>query len=145
MVNSPKINLNSIFCSMFIISIVVISLICSEANEDPRGPVVRVTIQNDNDYLLGVHCKSRDDDIGFHILAKGQLIRWKFRQYFHFSTLFFCGFSQGQIKKGVFEVYNAPRDIYRCTQNCTWMAKSDGLYGYADVPKGATLIYKWFK
>jgi len=79
MINSSIINLNSYVCSIFIMSIVVISLICSlalqiqQAKEPLRNHLTRVTIQNDNDYLLGIQCKPGDDDLGFHILTKGKL------------------------------------------------------------------------
>ncbi|KAL9281415.1 putative plant self-incompatibility S1 [Arabidopsis thaliana] len=150
MINSSRINLNSYFCSIFIVSIVVISLICSEAlqiqeaKEPIRGHLTRVTIQNDNDYLLGIHCKSRDDDLGFHILAKGELFGWKFHVNFRYSTLYFCGFSQGQMKKGVFEIYRANRDFYRCA-NCTWKAEKDGIHGYSEDPVKGYLFYNWLK
>ncbi|CAA0400953.1 unnamed protein product [Arabidopsis thaliana] len=148
MINSSKINLYSYVCSIFIMSIVVISLICSEAlqiqqaKEPFRGHLTRVTIQNYNDYLLGIHCKSRDDDLGFHILAKGELFGWKFHVNFRYSTLYFCGFSQGQINKGVFIIYVASRDFYRCA-NCTWKAEKDGLHGYGDIPTRGYLFYNW--
>ncbi|AED90957.1 unnamed protein product [Arabidopsis thaliana] len=80
MINSSIINLNSYVCSIFIMSIVVISLICSlalqiqQAKEPLRNHLTRVTIQNDNDYLLGIQCKPGDDDLGFHILTKDLLL-----------------------------------------------------------------------
>ncbi|KAL9281414.1 putative plant self-incompatibility S1 [Arabidopsis thaliana] len=160
MINSSRVNLNSYFCSIFIVSIVVISLICSEALQiqqakEPlrdltrvplsiRGPLTMITIQNDNDYLLGIHCKSKDDDLGFHILKQGELYGWKFHVNLGDSTLFFCGFSQGQDKKGVFEIYNSKRDFYRC-KNCTWEAKKDGLYGYSNLPQTVIWFFKWLK
>ena len=47
-------------CSKFTISIVVISFICSEALEHDRelisitGPLMTVSIKNENDYYFGV-------------------------------------------------------------------------------------------
>ncbi|XP_019084712.1 PREDICTED: uncharacterized protein LOC104709598 [Camelina sativa] len=123
MVNSSGINLNSYFCSIFTMIIVMIPLIHSEAlqilqaKDSFRSHLTRITIQNDNDYLLGIHCKFRDEDIGFHILGTGELLAWKFHVNYYLSTLYFCGFSQRQINKGVFTIYKASRDFYRCA-NC---------------------------
>jgi len=60
MINSSKGNLISTMCSKFTISIVVISFICSEALEHDRelisitGPLMTVSIKNENDYYFGV-------------------------------------------------------------------------------------------
>ncbi|CAL9229312.1 unnamed protein product [Arabidopsis halleri] len=149
MINSSTINFLTIFYSMFIIiSTVLISLIGSETLQHDgkvipmKGPLTMVVIHNNNDYLLGVHCKSRDDDHGFHILKKGGLYGWMFYVNFMNSTLYFCGFSQGQVKKGVFDIYKAVRDSSRC-RNCTWEAKKDGIYGYGEIPHKTPLFYKW--
>ena len=116
MINSSRINLNSYFCSIFIVSIVVISLICSEAlqiqqTKEPlrghltrvplsiRGPLTTITVQNDNDYLLGIHCKSKDDDLGFHILKQGELYGWKFHVNLGDSTLFSVDLAKDKIRK----------------------------------------------
>lgn len=90
---------------MFTIFIVLVFMICCETLQQNgelvrfNGPLTRITIQNNIDYLLGVHCKSKDDDLGFHILKKGELYGWKFHVNFMKSTLYFCGFSQKQDKK----------------------------------------------
>lgn len=105
MMNSSKKNITTIFSSMFTIFIVLIFMICYETLQQDgelvrfNGSLTRITIQNNNNYLLGVHCKSKDDDLGFHILKKGELYGWKFRVNFMNSTLFSCGFSHKQDKK----------------------------------------------
>ncbi|CAF1880109.1 unnamed protein product [Brassica oleracea] len=64
---------------MFTNIIMVLLFICSQAlqqNKKPTyliRPFTRITIQNNNEYLLGVHCKSKDDDIGFRSLQKGEI------------------------------------------------------------------------
>ncbi|KAG7608270.1 Plant self-incompatibility S1 [Arabidopsis suecica] len=148
--SSSKKNLISTFSSMFTICIVMIFVTCYETFQQDgepfpiRGPLTRITVKNNNDYLLEIHCKSKDDDLGFHILKEGELYGWKFHVNFQNSTLYFCGFSQGQDNKGVFDIYRAERDFYRC-RNCTWDAKKDSLYGYSNLPQTVTWFFKWLK
>lgn len=144
--NSSKRNFKPIVRSMLTIFIVVLSLMCSEALQQNGLTLhVKATIQNNNDYLLGVHCKSGDKDIGYKILKKGEIYDWEFGVFqFSRTALFFCGFGQGKIKKGVFDIYIAPRDYDRCKHNCTWIAENDGIYGYSEPPQ-ATLYFKWLK
>lgn len=60
------------------------------------------------------------------------------------NTLFFCGFSHGQINKGVFDLYVVDRDYKRCTK-CLWKAEKDGLYGNGEFPNLALVFFKWIK
>ena len=149
-VKSPKGNHISIFFSMFTEIIMVMLFICSQAlqqNKEPTyliRPFTRITIQNNNEYLLGVHCKSKDDDIGFRSLKKGEKYSYKFHINFPNSTLFFCRFSRGLINKGVFDLYVVDRDYNRCTK-CLWKAEKDGLYGNGEFPKLALVFFKWIK
>ncbi|ESQ40496.1 hypothetical protein EUTSA_v10015541mg [Eutrema salsugineum] len=119
MMNSSKRTLLSIVCSIFTFSIMVVPLIRSEALQQDEKPFffsrphVNVTIQNNNDYILGVHCKSGDKDIGFRSLKKGERYEWHFRVNLMNTTLFFCGFSQENINKGVFNIYESIRDTDR--------------------------------
>ncbi|CAN6846946.1 unnamed protein product [Brassica oleracea] len=143
MTNSSKKNLKSIF--WFTITIMVIlSLICSEGYKIPiTGPLMKVEIKNNNTYILDVHCKSADDDIGSRALKNGESYRWQFYVNFFNSTLYFCEFHQGKVTKGVFDIYDALRDFKRCTR-CTWMAETDGLYGFSEKkPPPAAVFYKW--
>ncbi|KAF8116578.1 hypothetical protein N665_0016s0009 [Sinapis alba] len=146
MKNSSKKNLTSIF--WFTITIMVIlSLIYSEGFKIPiTGPLMKVEITNNNTYILDVHCKSPDDDIGLSAIKKGESYRWQFYVNFFNSTLYFCAFHQRKVKKCVFDIYDAIRNFKRCTK-CTWIAEIDGLYGFSDKKKPipAAVFYKWFK
>ena len=64
-----------------------------------RGPLTRITVKNNNDYLLGIHCKSKDDDLGFHILKQGELYGWKFHVNLGDSTLFSVDLAKDKIRK----------------------------------------------
>lgn len=126
---------------------VISSLICSECFKIPiTGPLMKVEIKNNNTYTLDVHCKSADDDIGSRALKKGESYRWQFYVNFLNSTLYYCDFHQGNVEKGVFDIYDALRDFKRCTK-CSWMAEIDGLYGSSEKkkPPPAVVFYKWLK
>lgn len=150
MKNISKRNLKSILLSMFTIFIFVVSLICTEAlaqNGEPfpvNNPITSVIIQNNSYFIIDVHCKSKNDDISFHTLDKGELFGWKFRVNILNSTLFFCEFYNGSTNLGVFEIYRATRDMLRC-RICTWKAEEDGINGYSEPrdPEPETLFFKW--
>ncbi|XP_031374192.1 S-protein homolog 2-like [Punica granatum] len=81
---------------------------------------------------LTIHCKSRDDDLGKHVLGAGQSYSFQFRVNIFGSTLFFCGASWqgGQIK---FEIYNTDRDDYgRCNEYCQWEARDYAIVGFKE-------------
>ena len=78
---------------------------------------------------LGIHCKSKDDDLGFHIINNNEFYEWTFRVNFQMTTLFFCGLSWRDAA-GTFDMYSVNRDLNRCVTLCTWRAKTDAIHGY---------------
>ncbi|ESW11844.1 hypothetical protein PHAVU_008G063200 [Phaseolus vulgaris] len=56
---------------------------------------------------LNIHCKSKDDDLGPHVLHINQYIRITFQPNFFFGTLFFY--------------------YYKCDADCKWYVHKDGL------------------
>ncbi|KAI4304581.1 hypothetical protein MLD38_040068 [Melastoma candidum] len=75
-----------------------------------------------------VHCKSKDDDLGQHTFGPGQMYEFKFHSHILGHTLFYCGFSVGDFK-GVFDIYDHYRDIYRCPTYCRWYVIETGIIG----------------
>lgn len=144
MMNSSTKKLISIVYLVFTTFMMVVSL----ANSKPLQPDIfdsprtTIKIQNNNDYHLGVRCKSRDDKMGFKILKKGEMYIWSFRANFWGTTLYFCRFSHGEIDKGSFPIFQAGRDSANCS-NCTWIAEADGLHGFMLEPP--VLYFKWSK
>lgn len=61
---------------------------------------------------LTLHCKSKNDDLGVHVLQPKQDYQFHFHRNFLNSTLFFCSFEWGQT--GV--VHWA--DIYKAEMKC---------------------------
>ncbi|KAF8049281.1 hypothetical protein N665_2250s0005 [Sinapis alba] len=144
--NSPKRNFIYILCSIVTISITVASFNSSEPLQ-PDGFFVSyatLSIYNCNNFSMGIHCKSGDKDKGFRVVNKGGLYEFRIRIGLQKTTLFFCGFTHGNVKKGIFDIYDASRDSDRCDK-CTWKAVGNGIYGYTDKPHQAVLFYKWLK
>lgn len=80
---------------------------------------------------MGVYCKLGDKDIGFRVVNKGGLYEYRVRIGFQKIIFFFCGFSYGKIKKGIFDFYDVFRDFDRCNK-CIWKVVGNGIYGYID-------------
>ena len=129
---------------VFTIFMMVAPLTNSEALQPDLfdNPRTTIKIQNNNDYHLGVRCKSRDDDMGFKILKKGEIYIWSLHANFWGTTLYFCKFSHGKIDKGTFTIFQAGRATAQC-YNCTWIAEADGLHGF--MPEPPILLFKWSK
>lgn len=80
---------------------------------------------------LQIHCQSKDDDLGTHILDQDRIFSWRFNPNFIQTTLFFCSFKWGSKFKS-FTVYD--RDIdYKCGDNVYWEARTDGFYLSGDA------------
>ncbi|KAB2599912.1 hypothetical protein D8674_010183 [Pyrus ussuriensis x Pyrus communis] len=84
------------------------------------GLLSKVTIQITNalgpNTDLTVHCKSNDDDLGYHRLHPGDSFAFKFKPNIWGTTLFFCSFEWA----GEFHYY----DVFRADRdgcgNCYW-------------------------
>ncbi|KAF6141760.1 hypothetical protein GIB67_027938 [Kingdonia uniflora] len=85
---------------------------------------------------LNLHCKSKSDDLGDHTIGNGGNWSWKFETNFWGTTLFWCNMSwlrQGSWVTGSCVVFDQKRDQTdraksRCTGDCKWFAKTDGIY-----------------
>ncbi|CAN6893064.1 unnamed protein product [Brassica oleracea var. botrytis] len=75
--------------------------------------------------LLMVHCKSKDNDLGVHMVADNTDYHFTFQSNLWKSTLFFCSFQwNNQVKQ--FDIFDALRDQDECYK-CNWTIKPDGL------------------
>ncbi|KAG5226213.1 self-incompatibility family protein [Salix suchowensis] len=73
---------------------------------------------------LTIHCKSRNDDLGQHVVPFGGEYTIDFCPNFWGTTLFFCGMSwSGEVHW--FDIYDASRDSSRCG-NCSWTVEATG-------------------
>lgn len=74
---------------------------------------------------LIVHCKSKDDDIGVHLLHHGESFGWSFHpRVFFGQTLFFCGFTWNG-KLHWFDVYDGNNLKDDCDE-CNWKIFKSG-------------------
>ncbi|KAB5514863.1 hypothetical protein DKX38_028769 [Salix brachista] len=64
---------------------------------------------------LTIHCKSRNDDLGQHVVPFGGEYTIDFCPNFWGTTLFFCGMSWSR-EAHWFDIYDASRDSSRCEQ-----------------------------
>lgn len=63
---------------------------------------------------LTIHIKSKDDDLGVHVLHPGDFYEWGFRTSFIASTLFFGTFQWENVTKR-FDIYKRERDEPTCS------------------------------
>ncbi|KEH41974.1 leguminosin group486 secreted peptide [Medicago truncatula] len=73
---------------------------------------------------LTLHCKSKDDDLGVHLLHHGDNVRWGFGLNFFGETLFFCSF-QWNDELHRFDIYRSDRDYGVC-RSCNWYIFQSG-------------------
>ncbi|KAF3457603.1 hypothetical protein FNV43_RR02261 [Rhamnella rubrinervis] len=115
-------------------------------------PKTTVRIDNGVDDLrdVYVHCKSGNNDLGFHIIPRSGSYQWSFKVNFWETTLFYCYLKYqlpngGRIVRGGFDMYVAKRDRKRCPKFCVWSVLSDGIHGYREDSGLATsdLFFPW--
>lgn len=97
------------------------------------APLEQVTVEMTNaitpNTALTVHCKSKDDDLGPHVLQNGQMYSFSFKVNWFLTTRFFCNFQwkspQGAIESKWFDIYVA-KPNFTCTK-CEWLIKADSV------------------
>ncbi|KAL4283096.1 hypothetical protein GQ457_16G014040 [Hibiscus cannabinus] len=74
---------------------------------------------------LTLHCKSKDDDLGIHVLTyQGNPFEFKFRPHFFGVTLFYCSMEwNGAMHR--FDIYEYKRDFDKCIRS-RWNIKATG-------------------
>lgn len=113
-----------------------------ESSIDTGSRKTRVTIANNLEGSnFTIHCKSKDDDMGTHVIAPQENYSWEFKVNFWHTTLFFCGVSwrDGSL---VYDFYKASRDLNRCLYYCNWYVKRDGVYGLSEVGD-PDIVLRW--
>ncbi|KAL3750272.1 hypothetical protein ACJRO7_011293 [Eucalyptus globulus] len=103
---------------------------------------MHVVIQNNLPVgtTLTVHCKSKDDDLGFISIP----IRWEFvfKPNIFGGTLFFCSFEwPGQFQR--FDIYDEDRDVGYCKHRCLWKIFPNGPCRHGDVGQEADDCFPW--
>ncbi|KAI4357607.1 hypothetical protein L6164_001545 [Bauhinia variegata] len=105
----------------------------TESQRDTFFKKIKVDIFNDLEggSILTLHCKSKDDDLGFHTLQSGQSYQFTFRPRFIFGdTLFFCGFAwPDDPSLHYFVVYH---ERYNDCIYCPWRVHKQNICGPRD-------------
>lgn len=88
------------------------------------------TIVTINNTLVGnedlkIHCKSKEDDLGVHVLKKHETFHWSFWISVFGNTQFFCSFQWGKSPLQYFDMYIENRDWLTC-ESCNWYIKENG-------------------
>ncbi|POO03413.1 Self-incompatibility protein [Trema orientale] len=107
-------------------------LVQPDVIDDKFSTYTHVYITNQLHSDLHVHCASKDDDLGSHVVPSNQFYTWRFKINFIESTLFHCSISSGRLS-GSYDIYKALRDNYgRCKRKCSWFVREDGIHGYRE-------------
>ena len=96
---------------------------------------------------LFAHCKSKDDNLGYHTVEVGQTYQWQFKENALQTTLFWCTLWTPTNLHVTFEVFwreKGERLRSRCNfRACMWYARDDGIY-LLNIPESSfELIHKW--
>ncbi|GAV83696.1 Self-incomp_S1 domain-containing protein [Cephalotus follicularis] len=127
-------NKNIIFYTLFIalMEVAIATSFGEEANLEEHFVIsphkTHVNVLNRLNGNFTIHCKSKDDDVGIHVIPVRQSYDLSFRVNVMGSTLFFCSVTsqRGSIN---FDLYNAKRDMKRCPTQCNWIVAKVGLIG----------------
>jgi hypothetical protein len=97
--------------------------------------------------LLGAHCKSKNNDLGLHLIPAHSDYNWGFAGNFLRTTLYFCDLSWegGHLTFDVFK-YNENFLKTYCphpSSDCRWRAQEDGIHAYNFGTRMYDFVYKW--
>ncbi|KAK9280100.1 hypothetical protein L1049_013785 [Liquidambar formosana] len=110
---------------------------------------VRVTLINqlESEQSLTLHCRSKDDDLGRHVIPFMHAYEWKFYVNFWGTTLFWCNFwwrdADGTLIDGSFKIYEYERDEDICFNMCVWGIHENGLLLYHKFVDKWEKLYRW--
>lgn len=105
---------------MLLLALLVLYMPMSDA---AIGPKIHVNIYNKlgNGLDLTVHCKSKNDDLGEHVLSQDESFPINFRRNFFGNSLFYCSFKwNGKVHR--FDIYDQSRDS---CHDCKWIILQD--------------------
>ncbi|KAI9177087.1 hypothetical protein LWI28_024352 [Acer negundo] len=126
--------------------LILILIVLLVSTCDAQNPFQKVRVVINNEIGAGIdlkiHCKSKDDDLGEHVIPYGGNYDFKFTPNYFGYTLYFCGFSwQNQFH--IFDIYETLRDYKICDKTCPWFVKSEGPCLFDGKESGMNICYKW--
>lgn len=143
----------NILCFMIILlglesNMMIKSCFAQSKRQDPFSSWQVTILNHMTDSTLVAHCKSKDDDLGEHVLGIGGKYYWNFDENLWQSTLFWCNFyssKHGHASGDVFWPEDEPPFLAdNCiNNNCFWSARDDGIYFRLSSLKSIQLMYPW--
>ncbi|CAL0327940.1 unnamed protein product [Lupinus luteus] len=112
---------------IFLLSLISIaSLVAVSDGWLDRYTHIYILIKNglDAGTPLTIHCKSRDDDLGVHVIKYVEEFKFQFQYSILQNTLFFCVFTWDS-KLYLFDIYVQNRDLNICSPDCKWSITRD--------------------
>ncbi|KAK7251267.1 hypothetical protein RIF29_34310 [Crotalaria pallida] len=105
---------------------------------------VRLTNYLPHNLNATIHCKSKDNDLGEHVLPVYSKYEFSFKPNIFGTTLFFCGITWRDASIE-YEIYSYKRDhAYRCATECNWLIKEEALICLSQDDAGQpNLIVPW--
>lgn len=95
--------------------VLLLSVMLGVLLETPPSDDFSIAVQNDkSEEDVTVHCKSKDDDLGSHVLKTGQDFQWNFHANSGGTTLYFCHVTTKE-KFKQFDAFKWPNDRQRCS------------------------------
>jgi hypothetical protein len=108
----------------FLILLIILLAFESRAASNGKVTVVIVNVVDVPAKTITVHCKSKDDDLGFHTVPYLGSYQFSFTPNIFLRTLFFCSFTwPGNPHRHYLEIYNAKHDNCR---ECIWKINMNG-------------------
>ncbi|CAK9309761.1 unnamed protein product [Citrullus colocynthis] len=98
-----------------------------------------------SDVTIGVHCQSKDNDLGEQFVPVGGEFQWNFRTNFFGTTLFFCHiwWTEGHV---TYKAYWDNEEFKResCGDgHCRWKADTRGISNFNVRQNVYQLLYLW--
>lgn len=132
-------------CIFFLVITIFLSIELTQVSEAVLDKFYVRVINNFNNETIGVHCWSKDNDLGKTFLSVGQNFQWHFRSNFFGTTRFTCHLWRSQ-SYATFAVFWDDNKFIRnkCGDGiCRWIARPDGIYTYMYVDNQYERQYSW--
>ncbi|KAJ4836662.1 hypothetical protein Tsubulata_005523 [Turnera subulata] len=86
-----------------------------------KAVIVFNKLEDGSDFTI--HCKSKDDDLGSHVISAGKFYTWNFHVNVWGTTLFFCSVTTKH-GSGTYDLYKAENET-----DLNWSIEEDGVHG----------------
>lgn len=100
-----------------------------------------VHVINKLPHSLKLHCQSKDDDLGYHMLDTNDDYKWSFCNNYFGRTVFSCHLCWGDQLVGFDAFTSKWKDSYCIDGQCTWEVRTDGIY--LDRVFGFSKMFDW--